>query len=105
MRRLPLIASTALALAVAAPAGALTGWGVSGTLRSPGAPASASVKSTSKAQHTCQAGDQRKGAKSKLKLTGSAHNTAVVACEQPPRSDLVTSGLKSSAATALNTVG
>lgn len=103
MSRLPLIAATALALAVAAPAGAISGWGVSDTLRRQVVPTTATVTKSKQAK-TCQAGKREKTTSS-LKVVGGAKNPAVVACEQPPRSDLVTPALKSSAATILSGAG
>ena len=52
------IATMALALIVTAPAGAITGWGVSGTLRS-GALTTAAAK-TGTRQSTCQAGSAKR---------------------------------------------
>jgi hypothetical protein len=104
MSRLPLIAATALALTVAAPAGAISGWGVSDTLRSRAVPAAATVTKKSEQAKTCQAGKREKTTAS-LKVVGGAKNPAVVACEQPPRSDLVTPALKSAAATILSGAG
>ena len=102
MSRVLPIATMALALIVTAPAAAITGWGISGKLHS-GAVTTAAAK-TGTRQSTCQAGKREKTPKA-LKLTGTARNPAVVACEQPPRSDLVTPALKSSPASALATVG
>ena len=104
MRRLLLIAAAALALAVAAPAGAFTGWGVSTTLHAQVVTAAATTVSGSKQAKTCQAGKRQK-TKSSLTVVGSAKNQAVVACEQPPRSDLVTPALKSASATILSGAG
>ena len=104
MSRLPLIAAAALALAVAAPAGAFSGWGVSDTLRSQAVPTAATVTKKSQQAKTCQAGKREKTAAS-LKLAGGAKNTSVVACEQPPRSDLVTPALKSASASILSGAG
>jgi hypothetical protein len=103
MGRLPLIAATALALAVAAPAGAITGWGVSETLRARVVPTAATVTKSRQAK-TCQAGKREK-TRASLKVVGNAKNPAVVACEQPPRSDLVTPALKSASATILSGAG
>jgi hypothetical protein len=104
MSRLPLIAAAAFALAVAAPAGAITGWGVASTLRAQAVPTAATVGKGSKQAKTCQAGKREKSSSS-LRLVGGAKNAAVVACEQPPRSNLLTTGLKSSAATILASGG
>jgi hypothetical protein len=104
MSRLPLIAATALALAVAAPAGAISGWGVSDTLRRQAVPTAATVTKKSQQAKTCQAGKREKSTAS-LKVVGGAKNPAVVACEQPPRSDLVTPALKSAAAAILSGAG
>jgi hypothetical protein len=104
MSRLPLIAATALALAVAAPAGAITGWGVSSTLRAQVIPAAATTTAKGKQAKSCQAGKREKTTAS-LKLTGNAKNPTVVACEQPPKSDLVTPALKSASASILTGPG
>jgi hypothetical protein len=55
---------------------------------------------------TCQAGDTRKATKHTI-ITGDGRKTiTVVACEQPPRSELVLpSTLKSAVSTALATEG
>ncbi len=104
MSRLPLIAASALALGVVAPAGAISGWGVSDTLRGRAVPTAAAVAKKSKQAKTCQAGRREKTPAS-LKVVGGAKNPAVVACEQPPRSDLVTPALKSASATLLSGAG
>ena len=103
--RIPLLALTVVALAVVAPAGALTGYGVAGQLHVTGVP---TLTTTSKAeqQHTCQARSGHERATGKThKLVGTAKNPAVVACEQPPRSTMLTQGLKQAGAAALATLG
>jgi len=105
MRRtlvLPLAAAL-MALAAAAPAGALSGEGITAWLSAPKL-ASAGVKSTAKT-HTCQAGDTKEKMKARSVVVGSAKKTAVVACEQPPRSELLGPGLKQAAANVLATLG
>jgi hypothetical protein len=100
---LPLV--TVAALAVAAPAGALSGEGITATLTAPKVTtAAAAAKSTAKT-HTCQAGDTREKAKAHSAIVGSARKTAVVACEQPPRSELLGPGLKQAATNALAALG
>lgn len=98
---LPLAASVA-SLAVAAPAGAFSGAGVTTTLTS----SLTSVDAAKTARtHTCQAGDTKEKAKAHSALVGTARKTAVVACEQPPRSQLLGPGLKQSAANVLSALG
>ena len=99
---LPLAAGL-LALAAVAPAGALSGEGITASLSAPRVSSSA-VKSTAKT-HTCQAGDTKEKAKARSTIVGGAKKTAVVACEQPPRSELLGQGLKQAAASVLATLG
>jgi len=92
-----------LALAAVAPASALSGEGITGSL-SASKVSSAAVKSTAKT-HTCQAGDTKEMTKARSTIVGGAKKTAVVACEQPPRSELLGQGLKQAAASVLATLG
>ena len=102
---LPLAAAVS-ALAAAAPAGALTGEGITAKLVAPKAAAIAAGKSSSTAKtHTCQAGDTKEKAKARTTIVGGAKKTAVVACEQPPRSDVIGPGLKQATANALAALG
>ena len=100
IKRLPLIALTAIALAVAAPASALSGYPLLAGLHS----TTLTVAKAKGTKHTCQAGrDPAKGsAKSTL---ADRHTIPVVACEQPPRSEIVLPSLKQAAASALAIFG
>lgn len=102
---LPLAAATLLAFAVAAPAGALTREGITATLVAPKAATIAGKTSSTAKTHTCQAGDTKEKAKARTSMVGGAKKPAVVACEQPPRSELLGSGLRQAAATALAALG
>jgi hypothetical protein len=102
--RLLLLAVTAIALAIAAPAGALTGYGAAGPLRAATPPALTTSKAEQK--HTCQAKSGHQQATGKTQaLVGTVKKPAVVACEQPPRSQVITQGLKQAGAAALATFG
>ena len=102
--RLPVLAAFAISLAVAAPAGAVSGFGVSSALR-PASNLTLAAKTGKDARtHTCQAGQQGK-APAKAALVSTPRNFAVVACEQPPRSEFITPNLKQSDAAALDTLG
>jgi hypothetical protein len=97
-----LLAASMLALAIAAPASALSDYGASTAL-------SISVtvdgaKSDAKT-HTCQAGRSHVSAGARSTIVGNARKTAVVACEQPPRSEIVTPTLKQAAAAATAVLG
>ncbi len=102
--RLLLPVVTALALVIAAPAGALTSYGVAGRLHA----GTLRTVTTSKAEqkHTCQAksGHQQSTGKTQT-LVGTVKKPSVVACEQPPRSEVLTQGLKQAGAAALATLG
>ena len=100
---LPFAAAVA-ALAAAAPAGALSGEGVTTTLTAPRL-ATVSAGKTEAKTHTCQAGDTRDKTKARSVIVGTARKNAVVACEQPPRSQLLGQGLKQSAANVLAGLG
>jgi hypothetical protein len=106
LMRLPLLAATAMSLAVAAPAAAVSGFGVSSALRHEAAVTIAVTGSKKSATHTCQAGsNKREPAPAKSTVIGSPRKYAVVACEQPPKSEVVTSGLKQASIAALATIG
>ena len=94
------LAVLVVALAAVAPAAALSGEGITAKLDAPGVSAKSSAKT-----HTCQAGDTKEKVKSHSAVIGSARKTAVVACEQPPRSELLGPGLKQAAANALAALG
>jgi hypothetical protein len=98
------LAALVVALATVAPAGALSGEGITTKLDAPGVSTAAAGRSTAKT-HTCQAGDTREKGKSHSAIVGSARKTAVVACEQPPRSELLGPGLKQAAANVLAGLG
>ena len=106
MNRLLLLplAAALLVLAAAAPAGALSGEGITVTLSAPRLGATASARSTPKT-HTCQAGDTKQKVKAHSAVIGNARKTAVVACEQPPRSELIGPGLKQAAANVVAALG
>ena len=95
-----LVAVLVAALAAVAPAGALSSEGITAKLDAPGVSAKSSART-----HTCQAGDTKEKVKSHSAIVGGARKTAVVACEQPPRSELLGPGLKQAAANALAALG
>jgi hypothetical protein len=98
------LAALVVALAAVAPAGALSSEGITVKLNAPGISTVAAGKSSART-HTCQAGDTKEKAKAHSAIVGSARKTAVVACEQPPRSELLGRGLKQAAANALAALG
>jgi hypothetical protein len=98
------LAALVAALSAVAPAGALSGEGITGKLSAPGVSTVATGRSTART-HTCQAGDTKEKAKAHSAIVGSARKTAVVACEQPPRSQLLGKGLEQAAANALAALG
>jgi hypothetical protein len=100
---LPVAVSIA-ALAVAAPAGALSGYGVAPHLSASGPAITEKAKSDAKT-HTCQAGHTRESVRAHSTIVGTARKTAVVACEQPPRSELLGPALKQAAANVLAALG
>jgi hypothetical protein len=97
-------AALVVALSSAAPAGAISGAGIPATLDVPKVTAVADGKSSAKT-HTCQAGDTKEKVRARSAIAGSARKTAVVACEQPPRSQLLGPGLKQAAANVLSALG
>lgn len=99
-KRLPLIAVTAIALAVASPAAGLSGYPLLPVLHATTLTV-AKVKST---KHTCQAGRDQPKAPAKSSIT-ERHTIPPVACEQPPRSEIVVSSLKQATASALDIFG
>jgi hypothetical protein len=100
IKRLPLITVTAIALAVSAPAAALSGYPLLAGLHS-------TTLATAKerdSNRTCQAG--RHQAKTSANTSSvDRHTVPVVACEQPPRSQIVLPSLKQAAASALAVFG
>jgi hypothetical protein len=100
---LPLAAAVA-ALAAAGPAAGLSSEGISSALYAKRIASSSASKSAAKT-HTCQAGDTKEKARARSAIVGGARKTAVVACEQPPRSGLIGPGLKQAVASALATLG
>ncbi len=96
-RRLPLVAVTAIALAVAAPAAALSGYPLLAALHS------MTLTAAKESKHTCQAG--RDPAKGSASSSVERHTIPVVACEQPPRSEIVLPSLKQATASALELFG
>jgi hypothetical protein len=100
---LPVVVLAGLALAFASPAGAFSGFGVAGALRAPGL--AVHVSATTSSRDTCQVGashDEKAGSAS---LTGTKRKPGVVACEQPPRSEVTGTALEQQGASALATVG
>jgi hypothetical protein len=100
--RLPLLGMAALALAGAPTAGAFSGYAFSAALSSKVTTIAASKNGTA---HTCQAGKDRGKTKAGSTLVGTPKKMSVVACEQPPRSNLLTPSLKQSATTGLTAIG
>jgi hypothetical protein len=101
--RVLLPALTVLALAAAAPAGALTGYGSATALRL--AVTTAAAKTSAEQKRTCQAKSGNQKSATSQTFVGTAKKPSVVACEQPPRSQLVTQGLKQAGAAALAAFG
>ena len=97
------VAAAVLALAFAAPAGAITGGGgLWATLHTGTLAATSSVKDGK--LHSCQAGDKRSTGTSPAGQTEK--KAAVVACEQPPRSNLLTpNDVAKATAAALSVLG
>ncbi|HUK44897.1 MAG TPA: hypothetical protein VLV28_06365 [Gaiellaceae bacterium] len=98
-----LVVLSALALASAAPAGALSGFGVANLLRI-GTATVDTTKSSTK-NRTCQAASRRGSHSKDTAITGTPHNTAVVACEQPPRSGVTGPSLSQTAANVAAALG
>jgi hypothetical protein len=96
-QRLSLVAVTAVALAVASPASALSGYPLSHVLHVSNLTVLKSK--TQKAGHTCQAG------RSQTRGGTDPRNPPVVACEQPPRSQLGGPSLSKSLTSALAAFG
>ncbi len=107
MSRLLPLAVLAFALVWSSSAAAFSGSGVSALLRPAGitmvSVASHTIGSGTKS-HSCQATDNKKTAK-KSALVGSARHTGVVACEQPPRSEVVIPSLNQAAANSITALG
>jgi hypothetical protein len=99
------LAAAVAALAAAAPAAAVTvPKSVSGALRvSPAATIAAATKSDK--LHSCQAGDRR-ARTAETSAVQTERKAAVVACEQPPRSNLLTpDSVAKATAAALSVIG
>jgi hypothetical protein len=94
---------TGLALGVASPAAAFSGSGVAGALRAPGL--AVHVSATTSSRNTCQAGAGHDAKAGSSSLTGTRRKPGVVACEQPPRSEVTGTALEQQGASALATVG
>jgi hypothetical protein len=108
--RVLLPAATTLSLAVAGPAAALSGAGISGPLHSRHAVTIAVdftvTGKASTAKTTCQAQTKDRTANPKPSVSRSLKKFPVVACEQPPRSQLVTPAmLKQATTSALASIG
>ncbi|HEY4347842.1 MAG TPA: hypothetical protein VGM80_09645 [Gaiellaceae bacterium] len=99
--RLPLVALTALALVIAAPAAAVSAYPISTTLRVTSI--SLETKKAGKTAHTCQAGHDR--SKSANRSGTDPRNPPPVACEQPPRSSVAVSGLSKAVTNAFLNIG
>jgi hypothetical protein len=105
LKRLPMLAATVASLVVAGSANAVTGAGVSAALESHTSLALALTGKKTTKNQTCQAQSRdKKALPSKVALVGNSRKYAVVACEQPPRSQFVNPLTKASAA-ALATLG
>ena len=98
-----LVVLTALALATAAPAEALSGDGVANLVHI-GTATVDTTKSSAK-NRTCQATSRRGSHAKGTAITGTPHNTAVVACEQPPRSGVTGPTLSQTAANVVAALG
>ena len=99
------LAAAVAALAVAAPATAVTiPKSVSGALRV-SSPVAVAQAAKSDKLHSCQAGDRR--ARTAETTAGQTERkAAVVACEQPPRSNLLTpDSVAKATAAALSVIG
>jgi hypothetical protein len=104
--RMSLIAGIGLALTLSAPAAALTGWGVASALRTAKPVTISAARAKGSGTQTCQVQRRDRKAKSpKLAVVGDARSYAVVACEQPPRSQVITPTLKQATASALAALG
>ena len=100
------LGATAALLVAAAPAAALTGGGISSALHSGRAVTISVTGSRGSSNQTCQAEKRGRTSNTTPALLGNARKIAVVACEQPPRSEIVTpSMLKQATASALATLG
>jgi len=99
------LAAAVAALAVAAPAAAVTiPKNVSGAIRA-ASPVAVAAATKSGKLHSCQAGDRR--ARTAETTAGQTERkAAVVACEQPPRSNLLTpDSVAKATAAALSVIG
>jgi hypothetical protein len=101
------LAAAVAALAVAAPAGAITiPKSVAGNLRvSPAVSIAFDQAAKSDKLHSCQAGDRR-ARTAETSAAQTERKAAVVACEQPPRSNLLTpDSVAKATAAALSVIG
>lgn len=99
----PVLATVVAALVVAAPAAAVNiDKSVSNALHA--SPPTASVKASKDRTRTCQAGTR--GANEHTTIVGDTRRPAVVACEQPPRSEVLTpDSVAKATAAALSVLG
>jgi antitoxin component of MazEF toxin-antitoxin module len=101
------LATVVAALAVAAPAAAITiPKNVAGKLRvSPAVAVAFDQVTKSDKLHSCQAGDRR-ARTAETSAAQTERKAAVVACEQPPRSNLLTpDSVAKATAAALSVIG
>ena len=102
------LAAVAVALAAASPAAALNGGGgISEALhRGPGALVVTAAALEQDRNHSCQAEDRKSHSTTKPSRAADPRNPTVVACEQPPKSNLLTpDSIAKATAAALATLG
>jgi hypothetical protein len=105
MRALYPLAVALVALAVAAPAGAIPGGGLAGTLRPSGLAGAAGATQAADKARSCQSASKRTSTH-RSGLLGDRRRPAVVACEQPPKSNLVPpDAIAKATAAALSALG
>ena len=102
-----LLAGTALSLAAAGPAAAMTGLGVRSALHHGDAMTLTATAKKDAKTRTCQAGgNERQAGATKATPVVNARDYPVVACEQPPRSHPLLPGtLKQATSSALAALG
>ena len=100
------LATAVAALAAAAPAAAVTvPKSISGALRVSSAATIAAATTKSDKLHSCQAGDRR-ARTAETSAVQTERKAAVVACEQPPGSNLLTpDAVAKATAAALSVIG
>jgi hypothetical protein len=101
------VAVALLALVTAAPAAAVTGgYGIGAKLRvTPVALAQGAAPAADKSR-SCQAATRRSAPSTRTGVLGNTRRPAVVACEQPPRSNLLTpDAVAKATAAALSVLG